>query len=101
MKKIKLYIYAIMALATIFAVYAQDISYYIDNTFDKISPLYCLRILTLISIILFLMPPILITRLIKNEKVEHKEFTSYFIINSLIGVVFSIFSLFVLFMWWS
>lgn len=101
MKKIKLLMCASIALATIFGVYAQSISYYISNTFVKISPLYCLTIITMISIALFLIPPILILKAIKNQKIKEKGFTPYLIISSLIGVLVSIFSLFVLIMWWS
>ena len=101
MKKIKLFMCASIALATILGVYAQSISYYISNTFVKISPLYCLTIITMVSIALFLIPPILILKAIKNQRIQEKGVTPYLIISSLIGVLVSIFSLFVLIMWWS
>ncbi|KMT22504.1 hypothetical protein CLCY_10c00490 [Clostridium cylindrosporum DSM 605] len=76
MKKIKFFIYGSVVLATILGVYAQDISYYMSSNFEKIYPLYCLTVLTLISITLFLVTPILMSKFIKKNRIEKKKICS-------------------------
>ncbi len=92
--------YGIMVLATILGVYGQDISYYINNIIENFSPLFYLTIITLISILLFLIPPMLIFQFYKKQKDEDKKFNLYFGINAVICATTSAFSLFVLVMWW-
>jgi hypothetical protein len=89
-----------MIIATILGMYGQDISYYIDEKIDVVSPVYCLTILTVISIFLFLVIPILIYKFTKIPKFEKESFNLYLIINGVIGIPISFFSLFVLAMWW-
>jgi len=93
--------YGIIILATMLGVYGQDISYYINNSIDNFSPLFYLTIITLLSILLFLIPPMLITRFNKKQKNEVEIFNLYFGFNAVIGAMTSAFSLFVLVMWLS
>lgn len=100
MKKAKICMYLSMIIATVLAVYGQDMSYYITGKIEGISPVYCLTVLTAISIFLFLVIPILIYKFTKVPKIEKERFNLYLIINSIIGIPTSFFSLFVLAMWW-
>lgn len=93
--------YGIMILATILGVYGQDISYYINNSIENFSPIFYLTIITLISILLFLTPPMLISQFNKKQKNESEGFNLYFGFNAVICAMTSAFSLFVLLMWWS
>lgn len=95
-KRLKIFICGSIALATLLGLKAQYIAYYIGNHIEKISPLYCLTVLTVISIILFLITHLLIYKFIQKQK----KFDPYIIINSIVGIYVSSFSLFVMIMWW-
>lgn len=103
-KKFKLFICVNIILATIIGVYAQGIiSYIVGDYLLSISGLYYLyplTILTVLSIVLFLATPILIYRFVKKSSVEKQIFTLYLIANTLIGILTSMFSIFVLVMSW-
>jgi len=91
-----LQLYASMFLAIVLGVYAQDIAYFLHNNLT-IPLLLGLTLATILSILLFLIPPILLSKLCKVGK---KEIKIYLGINTLIGVVISLFSLIVLAAWW-
>lgn len=94
-------IYGNMILAILLGVYGQGILYYIiDNIALMLPPLYCLAILTMTSILLFLVPPILIYKYNKKHKIGDNRFALYIAINTLAGVITSVFSLIILIMWW-
>ena len=102
-KKFKFFICINIILATIIGVYAQDIAYYYSGDYSISNAqlyLYLLTILTMLSIVLFFTTPILIYRFIKKMSVEKRVFTMYLIANILIGIITSMFSLFVLAMSW-
>lgn len=103
-KKFKFFICVNIILATIIGVYAQDITSYIVGDYllsiSGLYYLYPLTILTVLSIVLFLATPILIYRFVKKSSVEKQTFTLYLIANNLIGILTSMFSVFVLVMSW-
>lgn len=100
-KKLKLFICANTILATIIGVYAQDITCYLVGDFLVTNlVLYWLTILTVLSIALFVVTPMVICRFIKKSSIEKRVFTPYLIANGLIGVLTSMFSIFVLVMSW-
>lgn len=99
MKKTNILMHSSMVLATILGVYGQNISYDIARNIVEISPVYYLAILTMTSIFLFLITPILAYKLNKNNK--HRSFSITVSINGFIGILTSAWSLFVLAMWWS
>lgn len=85
-------------MAIALGVYAQDIAYFLHNKL-AIPLMIGLSIATIFSILLFLSPPILISKLNKKNKVRKKEFNIYLSINILIGIIISAFSLIVLIAW--
>lgn len=98
-KRFKFYICVNIILATIIGIYAQDIaSYVIGDSLSGYLYLQWLTILTVISIVLFLAVPILIYRFVKKSALEKQIFTLYIIANSFIGILTSMFSIFVLIM---
>lgn len=103
-KKFKFFICVNIILATIIGVFAQDItSYIVGDYLLSISGfyyLYPLTILTVLSIVLFLATPILIYRFTKKSSIEKQTFTVYLIANISIGILTSMFSLFVVIMSW-
>ena len=99
--KIMFCMYTSIIMALLLGVYGQDISYFIDANIFSLSPVYYLTDITMISIILFLMPYMIITKLNKKLETEGKQLDLFFVINSLVGIITSVWSLFVLIMWWS
>ena len=99
-KKVTIIICVIMLVAIILGVYGQSIAYYISDTVEWVSPIYCLTALTVISITLFLITPILIYRYMKIEGHNKPKLIPFIIISSLIGTLISMFSLFATIMWW-
>ncbi|NEU04842.1 hypothetical protein [Clostridium senegalense] len=101
-KRFKIFMFGNILLATILGVFAQDIAYYISDNINivKLSAVYCLTALTLISILLFLITPILICRCIKKQGQKKGRFIIYIFIDSIIGILTSTFSMFVMIMWW-
>lgn len=97
--KIKMLLYGSMFVAIGLGVYAQDIAYFLRNNLAT-PPLAGVSIITTFSILLFLIPPILVSNASKQNKIRKKEFKIYLSINALIGIVISTFSLIVLAAWW-
>lgn len=97
--KIRILLYGSMFVAIVLGVYAQDIAYFLHNNWS-ISLLVGLSIATIFSILLFLIPPILLSKVNKQNKVRKKEINIYLGINTLIGIIISAFSLIVLVAWW-
>lgn len=94
------YLYIAMIIATLLGVYGQSITYYIYDNIGKVSLEYCITVITMISIILFILPPILIFKSNRKDCITSKKFDIYYIINIMIGGTTSAFSLFVMIMWW-
>ena len=88
-----------MILAIVLGVYAQDIAYSLHNNLI-INLKLGLSITTALSIILFLMPPVLLRKFNKRKEIEDKEFNIYLVINVLLGITISAFSLIVLIAWY-
>lgn len=85
-------------MAIVLGVYAQDIAYLLHN--NLAIPLKVgLSIATILSIFLFLSPPILVSKFNKKNIVSKKEFNIYFGINGLIAIIVSAFSLIVWIAW--
>ncbi|MDF2546133.1 MAG: hypothetical protein K0R93_1031 [Anaerosolibacter sp.] len=100
MIKLHFFMYGSMILATMLGVYAQSISYYINSNIVKISPLYSLTVLTMISILLYTVPPMFAYKFINKQQNGEASYVPHIYINSLLGVSISVWSLFVLIMWW-
>ncbi|HHX61775.1 MAG TPA: hypothetical protein GX707_13890 [Epulopiscium sp.] len=98
--KIRVFTYGSMFLALGLGIYGQSISYYLDKNILENLAVYWLTIITIISISLFTIPAILAYRLNKKQKMKKEEFKLYFVINLVVGIMTSLWSLMVLIMWW-
>lgn len=85
-----------MIIASLLGMYGQDISYFIYNYIAKIPLEYCITIITLTSIILFVAPPILEFKSYQGNK----GLEIYYIINLIFAGTISAVTIFVLIMWW-
>lgn len=57
MKKVNIFIFGSLILATLLGRYGQDISYFLDEHMKVTRPVYYLTVITVISIVLFLDEP--------------------------------------------
>lgn len=97
--KVRLILYGSVFLGIALGVYAQDIAYFLHSNLG-IPLLVGISLITVISILFFLIPPMLVSKVNKQNKVWKKEVNIYLGINVLIGIVISAFSLIVLIAWW-
>ena len=101
--KFKWFIVISVILASITGIYGQSITYYIvDNLFGRevLSLVGCLTILTIISVLLFLIPAILIWVGIKKLKLSKQIFSKYLLTDVIIGCFTSFWSILILIAWW-
>jgi membrane protein YdbS with pleckstrin-like domain len=94
--KIRVFIYGSMVLALVLGIYGQSISYYLNDNLLKLSVVDWLIVVTITSIFLFLIPPILAYKLNKKQKIDKEELNIYFAINISIGIITSLWSIIVL-----
>ncbi|MHA6261461.1 hypothetical protein ACXYMX_16495 [Sporosarcina sp. CAU 1771] len=85
-----------LILATTIGIYAQDMSYYLNNRYPQMELTTAITALTFPSIGLYIMNPILLLKLLKLKKVY---VYTCMIASVLIGLPVSLFSFFVWGMW--
>lgn len=100
MKKTNAIVLGSLILATVFGVFGQGMAYFLNENFAKISPIYYLTILTIISVFLYLISIVMTYFQYKKKGIEEVKLVSYFSVISCIGLLTSCWSLFVLAMWW-
>lgn len=96
--KMRLGLYGSMIMAIVLGIYAQDIAYF-SNRKLAIPLMVGISIPTILSVFLFLGPPILGPRFNKYKGMPIKEFNIYLGLNILMGLIVSTFSLMVLVAW--
>ncbi|MDM5215097.1 hypothetical protein QUF94_27675 [Peribacillus sp. NJ4] len=96
MIKANILILGSIILATILGIFGQGISYFMNENIAKIYPIYYLTGLTMISVFLYLVTYISI----KKQKIVKDKFGVYPLAICAIGLPTSLWSLFVLAMWW-
>ncbi len=94
------FLIGITLFAAFTGVYAQDIAYYFENHLFYQDPLKTLIIVTITSISLFLISFVLNTILLSIQKIKPRIYIILLIANVFIGFFVSLWSLFVLLMWW-
>lgn len=93
------YVYMALIIAIVLGVYAQDITYYISENVINIPRGLCIAIITIISLSLFIIPSVIIIKNKKNSGNIDKIMKIYLMINAIVGVPVSAFSIFVMLMW--
>lgn len=96
--KIRAFLYGSLFAAIILGVYAQDIAYFTYRSL-AIPLMVGISTSTILSIFLFLSPPILASKFNEYNKMLKKEFNIYLGINILAGIIVSAFSVIVLIAW--
>ncbi len=101
MKKWHFLLWVLIIIATLLGLFGQALAYYVDeNMANNVPPVYYLTIITVISIILYLAAPLLVYLLVKVKKID-KQFNDVYILGvAMIGLIVSLWSVFVCLMWW-
>lgn len=89
-----------MLFAAFLGWYAQDIAYYFENHLFYQDPFKTLIIVTITSVVLFIISFVINTILLAIQKVKPRIYIILLIANVFIGFFVSLWSLFVLAMWW-
>lgn len=100
MKKANIFIFGSLILATLLGRYGQAISYFLDEHMKETKPVYYLTVITMISIVLFLVTYLFTYIVFKKRDVTAEVQRLYLFVIGVIGLITSIWSLFVLIMWW-
>ncbi|MFC0300444.1 hypothetical protein ACFFIS_06365 [Virgibacillus soli] len=90
----------ITLLAAYLGWFAQDIAYYFQSHLFYVEPFITLIIVTAISICLFVLAFIIEFILYSIKKIKSNMLFALFITNIIAGIFISLWSLFVLVMWW-
>lgn len=90
-----------MIIATALGIFGQSLAYFVDELMANTKPpIYYLTTFTIISVFIYLVIPIFSFLMIRAKKID-KEFTLPYTLGfGIIGVVISIWSVFVCLMWW-
>lgn len=100
MKRAITFIYVIPALATLLGIFGQSLSYLLYEHIAEVPPIYYLSALTGFSIFLYLMSPLSSYILFKKKKIRKEDLATNISINVILALPTSLWSLFVLIMWW-
>ncbi|KOS71507.1 hypothetical protein AEA09_00400 [Lysinibacillus contaminans] len=100
MEKSNILILGSLALATIFGIFGQGIAYFMNDFIASIAPVYYLTGLTFTSVFLYLVSAVITYVAGKKDMLGKLETDIYFPIIGLLGIGTSLWSLFVLAMWW-
>ena len=96
MRMITIFGFLGLIIAAICGIYAQDISYFLNEQFPFIELSTAITVITLLSIGLYILIPILFSI---TKKVKKETFYRLLVVSGLVGVLISIRSLFVWAMW--
>lgn len=98
--KANIFICIFLISATALGIFGQDISYFMDKNIIKLNPIYYLTAITCISIFLYLIT-IVLTYIFNKKNVLKKNILDlYWLVILGLSLFVSLWSLFVLAMWW-
>lgn len=97
--KIHNVLFSLMIIATFLGIYAQSITYYIAENIINIPLSILIVVITLTSLLLFIVPAVKINKQRKLQNNMDKITRTYLILNLLLGGPISAFSIFVMLMW--
>ena len=100
MKQTNITLNGMMMIAVSFSIFGQGIAYFLNDHFETIEPVFYLTALTVISIGLYVTAPIYVYRYFKKEKIRGQKMESYLMSIAGIAIPTSLWSVFVLAMWW-
>lgn len=93
-------IFGSLILATILGIFGQDIAYFISGNIVEVPTIYCLTVLTMLSVFLYLLTTLLTYIFVKKQQIKKNYLRTYITVICIFGLYISYWSLFVLAMWW-
>jgi hypothetical protein len=100
LKKGHLLVWILMIIATPLGIFGQSLAYFVEEYMGDTRGIYYLTIFTVITVLIYLVIPLLSYLLIKAKKID-KVFTQLYIFGfGMIGICVSMWSFFVCVMWW-
>ncbi|MFS0824724.1 hypothetical protein [Bacillus sp. 1P02SD] len=100
MNKGHIVIWILMIIATVLGIYGQSLAYFLENIINTDNVVYYLTAITVLSILIYLVTPLLAYLMIKFEKIDDRFILLYILIFGMIGIFVSLWSVFVCVMWW-
>ena len=100
MRKLGLFIILLTVIAALVGIFGQDIAYFLGETVAILDPIRALTMVTILSISLFLFTFILATIFFMQQRIDTKVYLLLIVLLLVIGILVTIWSLFVLAMWW-
>lgn len=101
LKKKHLFLWVLMIIATVLGVYGQSLAYFVEEHIGVTNrSLYYLTIFTVISVLIYLVIPLLAYLMMRLKKVDEKFTLLYVFGFGMIGICVSLWSVFVCAMWW-
>ncbi len=100
MKKSTIIVFIIFILACVFGVFGQGIAYFLNDTIYQIRPIFYLTIVTFVGIVLFLLACTLLYVQSKKGLIKEEVFHALLTLFLATGIAVTLWSLFVLIMWW-
>ncbi len=92
-------IFMALVIAIVFGIYAQSITYYITENIVDLPLSLVIVVITFISLALFIIPATMVSKANKKSGETNKIDKIYLILNAIIGIPLSAFSIFVMLMW--
>ncbi|PLS17839.1 hypothetical protein CVD28_09060 [Bacillus sp. M6-12] len=89
-------IFSVLLLATVLGVYAQDIEYFLSSNFNNLSPFVWLAVVTVSSWFLYVYALVLVFFFTWKGMFKKNQFLVYLFVILGVGVLISLWSLFVL-----
>src|SRR3954471_18729603 len=95
LKKGHFFIWMLIIIATVLGVYGQSLAYFLDEHMaNTISTVYYLTIFTVISVLIYLVTPLIAYFMVRVKKID-KKFTHIYIFGfGMIGLCVSMWSIF-------
>ncbi len=98
--KVNILVFGSLIIASILGIYGQGIAYFLNENIAKIHPIYYLTVITITSVFLYGVTVLLMYIYTKKQIIKKDKFSIYLYVIGFIGVPISLWSIFVLAMWW-
>ncbi|MDE5054648.1 hypothetical protein [Niallia taxi] len=100
MKLSHIVLWVLIVMGTVLGVYGQSLAYFLEGISNTTDSLYYLTIMTIISISMCLVTPLIAFLMIKTKILDKKYTLLYIFSFGTVGIVVSMWSFIVCAMWW-
>lgn len=100
MKKTTIILWILFMFSIVFGLFGQGIAYFLNDTMYQIHPIFYLTIVTFVGIVFFLLSCMLLYVQSKKGLIKEEVFHALLTLFLATGIAVTLWSLFVLIMWW-